>query len=64
LKIGYPEKYIWPKIDLNDTPENWFSILFETSVIKHFREGYNLGFRYVNTQIAANARRTRVYATE
>jgi len=45
LKIGFPEKYIWPKIDLNDTPENWFSILFEDSVLKHFRKGYNKGHK-------------------
>ena len=49
LKIGYPEKYIWPKIDLNDSPENWFSILFEESVIKHFREGYNKGHKSEKT---------------
>ena len=49
LKIGYPEKYIWPKIDLNDSTENWFSILFETSVIKHFREGYNKGHKSEKT---------------
>ena len=40
LKIGYPKKYEWPKIDLNDTPDRWFTILFEKSVIAHFREGY------------------------
>ena len=49
LKIGYPEKYIWPKIDLNDTPENWFSILFEDSVLKHFRKGYNKGHKSEKT---------------
>jgi hypothetical protein len=40
LKIGYPKKYHWPKIDLNKRPERWFNILFENSVIRHFREGY------------------------
>ena len=40
LKIGYPKKYHWPPIDLNRSPEQWFNILFETSVIRHFREGY------------------------
>jgi len=49
LKIGYPKKYIWPKIDLNDSPKNWFSILFEESVIKHFREGYNKGHKSEKT---------------
>ena len=28
LKIGYPKKYYWPKIDLADTPERWFLLLF------------------------------------
>jgi hypothetical protein len=40
LKIGYPKKYEWPKIDLDDSRERWFTILFEKSVLKHFREGY------------------------
>ena len=40
LKIGYPKKYHWPKIDLNKSPKQWFNILFETSVIRHFKEGY------------------------
>jgi hypothetical protein len=40
LKIGYPKKYIWPKIDLNDRPEKWFNILFEEDVIQLFKEGY------------------------
>lgn len=40
LKIGYPKKYHWPKIDLNKSPKQWFNILFETSVIRHLREGY------------------------
>jgi hypothetical protein len=49
LKIGYPEKYIWPKIDPNDSPKNWFSILFEASVIKYFRKGYNKGHKSEKT---------------
>lgn len=40
LKIGYPKKYQWPKIDLNKPPTRWFNILFENNVIRHFREGY------------------------
>jgi len=40
LKTGHPKKYIWPRIDLNDRPERWFSILFEESVIRHFKNGY------------------------
>jgi hypothetical protein len=49
LKIGHPKKYIWPKIDLNDGPEQWFSILFEEGVIKHFKEGYKKGHKSEKT---------------
>ena len=41
LMIGYPKKYVWPRIDLDDSPKRWFGILFEDKVIEHFREGYN-----------------------
>ena len=40
LRIGYPKKYIWPKIDLNEPPQRWLEILFEDKVIKHFKAGY------------------------
>jgi len=40
LKIGYPTKYTWPKLDLNDKPERWLETLFEESVLNHFRKGY------------------------
>jgi hypothetical protein len=40
LKIGYPRKYTWPKLDLNDTPGQWFETLFEVSVLDHFKTGY------------------------
>jgi Sulfotransferase family len=40
LKIGYPTKYTWPKLDLNDTPERWLETLFEESVLNHFSKGY------------------------
>jgi hypothetical protein len=43
LMIGYPEKYRWPRIDLNDHPENWFGILFEDIVSKYNQEGYVKG---------------------
>jgi hypothetical protein len=43
LMIGYPEKYLWPRIDLNDRPENWFGILFENIVSKYNHEGYVKG---------------------
>ena len=28
LMIGYPTKNNWPKLDLNDKPEQWFDILW------------------------------------
>ena len=40
LQIGYPKKYMWPKIDLNEQPQRWLEILFEDRVINHFKEGY------------------------
>jgi hypothetical protein len=49
LKIGYPKKYIWPNIDLNDTPDRWFEILFEDIVVRHFRFGYKKMKKYRET---------------
>ena len=43
LKMGFPRKMLWPKIDLNDRPEHWFEILFEDNVINHFKKGYKKG---------------------
>jgi hypothetical protein len=40
LKIGYPTKYTWPQLDLNDDPNRWLEILFEDKVLNHFRKGY------------------------
>jgi len=40
LKIGYPKKDTWPRLDLNDEPRQWFETLFESSVINHFKMGY------------------------
>lgn len=40
LKIGYPKKYLWPHLSLNQSPNRWFNILFEESVIRHMQEGY------------------------
>lgn len=40
LMIGYPKKHIWPKIDLDDEPEQWFEVLFEDMVSRHLSEGY------------------------
>jgi hypothetical protein len=49
LKIGYPKKYIWPRIDMSEKPERWFEVLFEDSVIIDFKEGYKKGQRQVQT---------------
>ncbi len=43
LMIGYPRKYNWPHLNLNDAPEQWFEILFEDKVIEHFQGGYRKG---------------------
>ena len=40
LKIGYPTKYTWPKLDLGDDPNRWLETLFEYSVLSHFKKGY------------------------
>ena len=40
LKIGYPTKYTWPKLDLKDDPNSWLETLFEYSVLSHFKKGY------------------------
>jgi len=49
LKFGYPKKYFWPPIDMNDHPERWFEILFEDSVVQHLRHGYNKMDKYKET---------------
>ncbi len=40
LVVGYPEKSIWPRIDLSDGPKRWFEVLFEDIVSEYNREGY------------------------
>ena len=40
LKIGYPTKYTWPKLELKDDPNRWLETLFEYSVLSHFKKGY------------------------
>jgi hypothetical protein len=49
LKIGYPKKYIWPKINLADSPQRWFETLFEDIVVRHFRNGYKKMEKYKDT---------------
>ena len=40
LKFGFPRKLNWPPIDLDDSPDRWLAILFETNVITHAKTGY------------------------
>jgi hypothetical protein len=49
LMIGYPKKYTWPKIDLDDRPEQWFEVLFEDMVILHLTEGYKKSIKHDET---------------
>lgn len=49
LKTGYPKKHRWPKIDLDDTPQAWFDVLFEDDVIEACRNGYRKGQVYART---------------
>jgi hypothetical protein len=49
LKIGYPKKFNWPKIDLDDNPKHWFEILFEDSVVEHLQHGYKKMAKYEDT---------------
>jgi Sulfotransferase family len=39
LSIG-PTKDKWPLLDLNDSPERWFDVLFEPSTVESFQRGY------------------------
>jgi hypothetical protein len=45
LKIGFPKKHIWPVLDMHDSPQHWFELLFEDDIITHFRQGYEKGQR-------------------
>jgi hypothetical protein len=49
LMIGYPQKHLWPRIDLDDRPERWFEILFEDIVLQYAREGYREGKNHYET---------------
>lgn len=40
LKFGFPRKYTWPQIDLNEAPIRWLEVMFEDSVVEHFKAGY------------------------
>jgi hypothetical protein len=45
MMIGYKKKFIWPRLDLGDRPEQWFGVLFEKMIIEHARDGYKKGRR-------------------
>ena len=45
LMIGCPKNHVWPKIDLDHSPERWFEILFEDIVSEYNREGYKRGIK-------------------
>jgi hypothetical protein len=49
LMIGYPKKHIWPRIDLDDRPEQWFEVLFEDMVTQHLNEGYKKSKKHNET---------------
>jgi len=36
LHIGYPKKHIWPDLNFEDNPGNWFRLLFEQKNIVFF----------------------------
>ncbi len=40
LQIGYPDKTHWPRLNLNDSAENWFRYLGEGHILRLFREGF------------------------
>jgi Sulfotransferase family len=40
LKVGYPNKFDWPPLDL-ERPETWFGVLFEKRSVLHFLGGYH-----------------------
>jgi hypothetical protein len=40
LKIGFPRKYTWPTIDLNENPIRWLEAFFEISILEHIKSGY------------------------
>lgn len=45
LHIGYPRKWNWPDINMNEDPKNWFTKLFEKVSLQLFREGYSKSSR-------------------
>lgn len=40
LYLGYPNKATWPVLDLTESPDTWFRILFERRAIEAFQQGY------------------------
>jgi tetratricopeptide (TPR) repeat protein len=40
LKIGFPQKWNWPELDLSQGPEAWFQTLFDVSIERFLTSGY------------------------
>jgi hypothetical protein len=40
LHTGHPKKYVWPTLDLDAGPQEWFGVLHEPPAERAFREGY------------------------
>jgi ABC-type polysaccharide/polyol phosphate transport system ATPase subunit len=40
LHIGHPDKTNWPKLNLDETPKDWFNTLKETHMPRAFLNGY------------------------
>ena len=40
FQIGSANRYFWPKIELNKTPEQWFQTLFEDMAVYDFFHGF------------------------
>jgi hypothetical protein len=63
LKIGFPKKHIWPKLDMRDSPKLWFEALFEHDVITHFKGQAGDGFcrRCNKSHPSVHALKTNVF---
>jgi hypothetical protein len=41
LKVGYPTKDVWPQLDLTQSPEAWYHMLWEHHTLRLFKSGYH-----------------------
>jgi hypothetical protein len=51
LKIGHPDKQVWPDLDLGAEPAAWFELLFESTSTLHFQKGYLKSSRARSTRV-------------